>query len=260
MLKKALVLALLLVPTIAGAETPEEKGLAIAIDADRLDSGFGAYVVDAKLILTSRARDKSDRFFEMHTLEVNGDGDKRLVVFSQPRDIKGTVTLTYSHGLEADDQWVYLPGLSRTKRLAARDKTGPFMGSEFSFEDIGTWEVKKYTYRYLRDEVLDGRDCFVIENTPAYEFSGYTRQIEWVDKEIHQPRRLQFFDRNNLPLKTLVFENYKQYGGRWWRPDRMVMENHQTGNRSTIEWTDYRFGVELSVKNFTPDALARFSR
>jgi outer membrane lipoprotein-sorting protein len=63
-----------------------------------------------------------------------------------------------------------------------------------------------------------------------------------------------------LPLKTLVFENYKQYGGRWWRPDRMVMENHQTGNRSTIEWTDYRFGVELSVKNFTPDALARFSR
>jgi hypothetical protein len=86
MLKKALVLALLLVPTIAGAETPEEKGLAIAIDADRLDSGFRAYVVDAKLILTSRAGDKSDRFFEMHTLEVNGDGDKRLVVFSQPRD------------------------------------------------------------------------------------------------------------------------------------------------------------------------------
>lgn len=70
----------------------------------------------------------------------------------------------------------YLPALKRFKRVASSNKSGPFVGSEFAFEDLGSWEVKKYTYKYLRDDTLDGRRCFVVENTPAYEYSGYTRQ------------------------------------------------------------------------------------
>jgi len=58
-------------------------------------------------------------------------------------DVKGTVVLTFSHGLKPDEQWIYLPALKRVKRISSSNKSGPFMGSEFAYEDIGSWEVKK---------------------------------------------------------------------------------------------------------------------
>ena len=122
----------------AFAQSPEERGMEIALETERRDSGFGDYVVEGNMLLQSPDGGSGQRRFSMYTLEIESDGDKRLVEFHQPRDLEGMISLTFSHGLEADDQWLYLPALRRTKRLAARDKTGSFAGSEFSFEDIGT--------------------------------------------------------------------------------------------------------------------------
>lgn len=244
----------------AAAETPEEKGLAIALETERRDTGFGDYVVDGEMTLISASGERATRTLEMKTLEVDGDGDKRLVLFSRPQDVKGTVSLTYSHGLAPDDQWIFLPALGRTKRLAARDKTGSFMGSEFAFEDIGSWEVQKYTYRWLRDETIDGFDSYVVENTPAYEFSGYSRQEEWVRKDIYQPHKIVYYDTNGALMKTLRFEDYQQFLGQYWRPTTMVMKNHQNNNESTIAWSNYRFRTGLSESDFLPTSLTRASR
>ena len=205
------ILALLLCTAVAlpaAAETAEEKGLNIALETDRRDLGFGDYVVDGEMTLISANGDKATRVLEMKTLEQTDSGDKRLVLFYRPQDVKGTVSLTYSHGLEPDDQWIFLPALGRTKRLAARDKTGAFMGSEFAFEDIGSWEVEKYKYRWLRDDTLDNVDCFVVENTPAYEYSGYSRQEEWVRKDIYQPQKIMYYDLNGRLMKELNFHEY----------------------------------------------------
>ncbi len=256
----ALLTCLYLVSVPAIAETPEEKGLNIALETDRRDSGFGDYTVDGEMTLMSAGGERATRVLEMKTLEVTDDGDKRLVTFSRPQDVKGTVSLTYSHGLEPDDQWILPPALGRTKRLAARDKTGSFVGSEFAFEDIGSWEVKKYRYRWLRDEVVDGIDCYVVENIPAYEFSGYARQEEWVRKDIYHPLKIVYYDTNNRLLKTLHFNDYIQYNGKYWRPSEMVMENYQSGNKSIIQWSNYHFGTGLDENSFLPTGLARASR
>jgi hypothetical protein len=246
-----------LIPLPLSAETPEEKGLAIALETERRDKGFGNYTAEATMYLRDPHGGESVRYFRLHLLEVNGDGDKTLAVFEQPPDVAGTAVLTFAHGLEPDDQWIYFPALKRVKRIAAKNKSGPFVGSEFAYEDLGSWEVKKYTYRYLRDEVLDGHDCYVVENIPAYEYSGYTRQEEWVDKAIHQPRKILYYDRKNAPLKTLHFQDYNQYLGQYWRANEMRMENHQTGKSTRIVWKKYRFRVGLSEQDFTQSALAR---
>jgi hypothetical protein len=239
------------------AETPEERGLSIAIEVDARDSGYGNWVATAKMILRDKQGGEAVRTFRMMALEQKDDGDKTLAFFDRPADLAGTAVLTYSHALVPDDQWLYLPEVKRVKRISSQNKAALFMGSEFAYEDLSTWEVKKYKYKYLRDETLEGNDCFVIENTPAYLDSAYSKQIEWVDKQIYQPRRLDYYDRQGRLLKTMTFSDYQQYLGKHWRASGQLMQNHQTGKATQIVWGPYKFKTTIHESEFTPEALTR---
>jgi len=250
-------LLLCLLPLAAGAETPEEKALAIAMEADRRDSGFGDYTNDIKMILRNKQGQESTREIRSKTLEVDNDGDKILTIFDAPRDVQGTALLSFTHKEGPDDQWLYLPALKRVKRIASDNKSGPFMGSEFAYEDITSREVDKYTYKYLRDGQLDGMDVFVFERYPKDEKSGYTRQIIWLDKEHYKERKIDYYDRKDSLLKTLVFTDYNLYGDRFWRAHDMYMENHQTGKSTRLLQTNFRFNVGLTERDFDQNSLKR---
>lgn len=240
------------------AETPQEKGLRIAQETDARDRGFGDMTADMEMTLKNRAGDTSTRQIRNKTLEVEGDGDKTLSLFDQPADVKGTAMLTFSHGLEPDDQWLYLPALKRVKRIASRNKSGPFMGSEFAFEDLGSQEVEKYTYTYLREEPCgENWTCHVVERIPAYQYSGYSKQIGWVDTQEYRLVKVEFYDRKEDKLKTLIHNGYQEYIGHYWRPDQMVMENHQTGKSTTLNWSNYQFKTGLTKQDFNKNALKR---
>lgn len=98
-----LILAVLLAGSVF-AQTPEQKGLEIALETERRDSGFGDYVVDGHMTLQTAGDATGERRFTMYTLETKNDGDKRLVTFHEPKDLNGMISLTYSHGLQPDDQ------------------------------------------------------------------------------------------------------------------------------------------------------------
>lgn len=176
----------------APAQTPEERGQDIAREMERRNEGFVNSVHEASMTLKNRQGEESLRHFSLKTLEVSEDGDKEIGLFDNPPDVRGTAVLTYSHGLQPDDQWIFLPSLKRVKRISSANKTGPFVGSELAFEDIASWELSKFSYKYLQDAVVDEHDCLVVELRPAYEYSGYTRQIWWIDKSIYQARRWSF--------------------------------------------------------------------
>ncbi len=246
-----------LLPLTLQAETPEEKGLAIAVEADRRDTGFEDFTSELTMLLKNRQGEESLRYMRVRTLEVPEDGDKSLTIFDRPRDVQGTALLTFSHKTGPDDQWLYLPALKRVKRIASRNKSGPFMGSEFAYEDIASQEVEKYTYRYLRDEAYEGHVCFVIERDPVDKYSGYTRQVVWIDKAEYRPLKIDFYDRKNDPLKTLTFDDYQQYLDQYWRAGKMFMINHQTGKSTLLSWTNYQFRTGLSVADFNRTSLKR---
>ena len=233
------------------------RGLEIAQEHDRRDTGFKDSRAVMTMTLRNKRGDESVRHLRVKTLEMEGDGDKSMSVFDKPRDVKGTAMLTYSHGLRPDDQWLYLPSLKRVKRISSRNKSGPFMGSEFAYEDIGSQEVEKYTYNYLRDEVLNGVDCFVVEGRPAYEYSGYTRREVWYDKAEYRPMQVVFYDRKGSLLKTLSYRDYQQYLDKYWRAAEMYMENHQTGKSTTLAWSDYQFQTGLTARDFDKNSLKR---
>lgn len=239
------------------AESPEEKGLAIAVEADKRDNGWGDQIADMEMVLRNKQGEESRRTLRISTLEVQGDGDKSLTIFDDPKDVKGTAFLSYTHALVPDDQWLYLPALKRVKRISSANKSGPFVGSEFAYEDLTSQEVQKYSYKWLKDEPLDGKNCFVIERIPAYENSGYARQIVWMDQEIYQPRKVEFYDRKNSLLKTLTMKDYKQYLNQYWRPDSMHMVNHQTGKETSLIWKNYKFDNGLTDRDFDQNTLKR---
>lgn len=253
-----IISALLPLSTPLHAQTDAEaRGLEIAREADKRDTGFVDSIASMKMELKNQQGQSSVREVRSRTLEVIGDGDKSLTIFDSPPDIRGTASLTYSHALEPDEQWLYLPALKRVKRISSKNKSGPFMGSEFAYEDISSQEVEKYTYKYLRDETLDGIDCFVVERYPAYEHSGYTRQVVWINKQEYRPEKIDFYDRKNTLLKILNYSGYQQYLDKFWRADVMHMVNHQTGKSTTLSWSDYRFKTGLTEQDFSRNSLKR---
>jgi len=250
-------LLLLSLPFNALAQSPEERGLEIAVEADRRDTGFHDSTASMRMILRNRQGDESTREIRVRTLEQTDDGDRSLTTFDEPADVKGTNFLSFTHKTGPDDQWLYLPALKRVKRISSRNKSGPFMGSEFAYEDISSQEVEKYTYKYLRDEPCGELTCFVVERYPVDKYSGYSRQVAWIDQQEYRPQKIVFYDRKNAELKTLTYSGYRQYLDKYWRADEMFMQNHQTGKSTRLIWSDYRFQTGLSERDFDRNSLKR---
>jgi len=234
-----------------------KRGIEIAREADARDDGFADNQASLQMILKNRQGHTSTRLLRNRSLEVSNDGDKLLVLFDQPRDVKGTAFLVFSHGTGPDDQWLYLPALKRVKRIASNNKSGPFMGSEFAYEDLASQELDKYDYRFIGEETLDGTPTFVIERIPHDPKSGYARQVVWYDQAEYRLQKIDFYDRKNDKLKTLVYSGYQQYLGKYWRANRMFMQNHQTGKSTELLFEDYSFQTGLTERDFDRNSLKR---
>lgn len=255
------MMATLLPPTQADAQDAASRGYQVAAEADRSDRGFRDSRVSLRMILRNASGQSATRELEITTLELPDEniGDKSLILFSSPGDIDGTALLSHAQILQPDNQWLYLPALKRTKRISSANKSGPFVGSEFAFEDITGQELNKYEYTWLRAEQCGAFTCDVVERRPRYANSGYTRQIGWVDQTHHQPRKLEYYDRRGALLKTQTFDDYKLYSGRFWRPQAQRMINHQTGKSTELRFGDFEFGIGLRDRDFIKSALDRLS-
>ena len=234
-----------------------EKGLEIAVEAKSRDSGYGDFTARIKMTLKNKQGQKSVREMNVKTFEDSKLGEKSLVIFTGPPDIKGTALLSYSYLSEKDKQWVFLPSIKRVKRIASGNKTGSFVGSEFSYEDISPQQVEKYTYKYVRDEEYGGNNCFVIERYSKERRSGYSKQVIWFDKEEYRPLKVEHFDRKDALLKTLTIDGYQQYKEKFWRPDSSQMINHQTGKTTVLEFSEYQFSTGLKSRDFEKSVLDR---
>jgi len=235
------------------------KGFDIAARSDRSDRGFGDSDVKLTMVLRNANGDESSRSLRITTLEIpdESEGDKSLVFFDSPKDIQGTALLSFAKILEPDDQWLYLPALKRVKRISSANKSGPFVGSEFAFEDFTSLELNKYIYEYLDEMPCGEFTCDRVARFPRYENSGYTKQIAWVDHSVYQIRQVAFYDRRGDLLKTLHQNDYREYDGGVWRAHTLRMENHQTNKSTDLIYSDYAFKTGLDDGDFVKGRLSR---
>lgn len=247
----AVLAAVLLLSRPGQAETSEEQGLAIALEADRRGSGFNDFTADMEMVLRDGKGKENHRIIKTSVVETAADGDKSLTVFESPGDVRGTALLTHTHKVGDDDQWLYLPALKRVKRISTQNRSGSFMGSEFAYEDLGSRELEKYDFRYLTDETVAGRICRVVQLIPKdLENSGYSRILSWLDRDEYRIRKEEYYDKRERLLKTLSLEDYRQYLGFLWRAHRLRMVNHQNGKETDLLLSDFKFRTGLTERDF----------
>ena len=262
MIKVSLLTLSLLSSAVTPAQaTPSEqqssKGLEIAKEAKLRDFGWTDSKAEMEMTLRNKQGKSSVRKIRIKSKEMADDGDKSLTIFVQPRDVKGTAFLSFSHAVVADEQWLYLPALKRVKRISSASKSGPFMGSEFAFEDLASFEVEKYDYQFIEQQTVNGMESHLVKYTPNYKNSGYKYQLVWLDKKELRAHKIEFYDRKGSLLKTLTSTDYQRYLDTYWRPGLMTMVNHQTGKSTDLKWNNYHFKVGLSEKDFSKSGLKR---
>lgn len=238
----------------AASVSAEARGAQIAAEIDERASGYGDMTSSVTMELTNAHGQKSSRALRLRSLERADAGDYSLVIFDSPSDVQGTALLSHPKK-DGDDQWLYLPALKRTRRISSKNTSGPFMGSEFAYEDITGAEVDKFNWTLLAEEACGNMTCFKLESRPKYERSGYTRRVVWVDSGEYRVHKIDFYDRKDAKLKTLTYGDYRQYQGKHWRAHVWAMKNHQSGKNTVLSFSDFKFGNGYTERDFSKGAL-----
>lgn len=254
-----MVAALLALANPSGAATQDadDRGRSIAEEADRRGRGYGDFTARLTMTLVNRHGEERVRELTVQVLEAGESGERTLLAFESPPDLRGTRLLTHASPGETDARWLYLPALRRVKRVASSERSSAFLGTEFSYEDIGPEDPDDYSYRFVEPSVLEGVECWTVERFPRDAGSGYSRQRVWFDREAFRIRRIDYYSRDGDLLKTLTQDTFRLYEGRFWRPGRMEMRNHRTGALTRVEWTEVRVGVGLGEHDFDRSRLGR---
>ena len=179
------------------------------------------------------------------------DGEKKIMFFLAPSDVKDTSFLSYSYADgRSDDQWIYLPALTRVKRVASDKKNESFMGSDFTYDDMGTRHPSSDTHTVIRTEILDGRNCLVIESIPKEAKPTYAKTLAWVVENEWIGLKKEFYLPNGSVGKKLEITSYEKTDGVWVITD-MTMTNVDKGSSTRIQMLDVSFNNDLKDSVFT---------
>lgn len=248
MIKKIVITALVCSVTYA------IDSIDVAKKSFEIMSGYKNSISKTTMILKSKTGDENIRKLEIKKLEGNS-GDKSIITFLYPLDIKGTKLLSDEKIGSDDKQWLYLPALKRTKRISSRNKSGSFMASEFSYEDISSQNYKNYTYKGVAKLTSkDKKEYYQITRIPKDKNSGYSKQIVYVDTKSFLASFGEYYDKQNRLLKKVQFLEYQDING-IQRIKKMNMINVQNGKSSMLIWDEDKIGQSVKKKEFSKRAL-----
>lgn len=240
--------------SMLGAGLFAQSSVDIAKKSYEVISGYGSSVSKTTMVLKNAEGIENIRKLEIKKLETN-DGDRSLIVFLYPLDIKNTKLLSFEQIGGDDKQWLYLPALKRVKRISSSNKSGSFMASEFSYEDIASQNYKNYVYDgEARIINKDGQEYFQITRVPKDKNSGYSRQIVYIDTKSYLARFGAYYDKQNRLLKEVAFLEYKKLDD-LYRIQKIDMHNVQTGKSSLLILDEDKIEAGLKPYDFSKRAL-----
>jgi outer membrane lipoprotein-sorting protein len=190
----ALLALALALPLQAGAETPTGRQIMEWVD-ERDDGDDG--VSDMEMILIDKRGNQRVRSIRNFTKD-KGEDTQGIMFFLTPADVKDTGFLTYDYDdpEKDDDQWLFLPALKKTKRIASGDKSGSFMGSDFTYSDMSSRVLDRYEYSLMKETEVNGHAVWQVEaipNAKEQKETGYTKSILFVRKD------------NNVVVRSLIW-------------------------------------------------------
>lgn len=191
------------------------------------------------------------------TLQVWKQGrEKSAMVFLGPDDVRGTGFLTVDReDRDTDDMWLYLPDLDMTKEIDSDQKHQSFMGSDFTYDDMGDREIDDYTWTLLGEETYEGHHVYVVEGQAKDpQDEGYTKLVSWVRDDVWKNVKTEYYDLNGELKKVQTNSDIEEIGG-YWTITHLEMTNVQTDHRTVLELTDIQVNPGIPEDVFTADEL-----
>ncbi len=211
---------------------------------------------DLTMTLINKSGAQRVRVIKQFTKDL-GDVEKSIMFFVSPADVKNTSFMSWTYDSDQnDDQWIYLPALKKTKRISSDSKSDYFMGSDFTYDDLGDRKLEDDTHKLLREETLDGKECYVVESVSKDEDYMYFKTLVWVDKSNFIGVQKEFYDEDEDLLKILTIKEVEEISGIWVITNS-EMKNVQKTHRTTMVLSNVQINTGMSASKFTERIMMR---
>ncbi len=186
------------------------------------------------------------------------NGEKKIMFFLSPADVKNTSFMTWSYddATKSDDQWIYLPALKKVKRITSDSKGDYFMGSDFTYDDLGDRHPSDDNHTILGEELIDGKETIIIESVPKDEDYMYARTVTWVVKDSWIGLKKEFYDEDDELLKILTVNGQESFGDVIVLT-KVIMKNIQKNQFTMMEFSDVQIDKGIPNNKFTERIMKR---
>jgi outer membrane lipoprotein-sorting protein len=211
---------------------------------------------DLTMTLINKSGDQRVRKIKQFTKDL-GNVEKSIMFFLSPADVKNTSFMSWAYDSDqSDDQWIYLPALKKTKRISSDSKSDYFMGSDFTYDDLGDRKLEDDTHKLLREETIDGKECYVIESLSKDEDYMYSKTMVWVNKSNFIGVKKEFYDEDEDLLKVLAIKEVEEISGIWVITNS-EMKNVQKNHRTTMVLNNIQINTGMSESKFSERMMMR---
>jgi len=186
-----------------------------------------------------------------------GKDTRKLMGFKKPMDIKGTSFLSweYDEPSKDDDKWLYMPALRKVRRISGASTNDYFMGSDFTYDDMGDRNVDEDEHNLIGEETVDGHDCWKIKSIPKEDDSLYDEKLLWVSKDAHKTIKAEYYDAQGL-IKTYTVEDLREHQG-FWTVFKMKMENHREKHTTLMTLSNLEYNAGVDNGFFSVNTISR---
>lgn len=216
--------------------------------------GHDDYRVDLEMALVRPNRKEYLRKMKAFYKEIDTNKELTLIIFDIPKDVKGFKTLVHSSISEEDNQWIYIPGINATKRIANNNKSGSFMGSEMANEDLGLMNLFKYRFEYLKEAIHKGQECHVIRSYPKNKYSGYKYVDIYISKKDFLPLYQDYYNKKEVLFKSLNV-TWKRFKDKFWLIETSFIENRLNKRKTRLVRSNFQFGESFENAFFDSENL-----
>jgi len=191
-----------------------------------------------KMILIDKKGNEETRKLRRYSRKGKNDLFKYLLVFDKPKGVKGVALLTWQNKNKDDDQWMYLPALSKIKRIAKGGNKNYFMGTDYAFEDLVSENKNKFRYEKQANKIIDGNECYVIDVYPntkqMKKASGYKYRALYIRKDIFFTVQIDYFSKRGKYIKQQKLLELEKIKGQMYRAKISIMDNLKEKHKTKI--------------------------
>jgi outer membrane lipoprotein-sorting protein len=208
----------------------------------------------SKMIIVNEKGEMREREILTYTAEIKGIR-KSLIKFLEPADVKDTSFLHIENPKGEDEQFLYIPAIKKTRRIAGSQRSSSFMGSDFSYSDFEKRDVDAGEHSLIKEENYNGQDVYVVESIPRDE-PDYSKFVQWIRKDNFVPVRVDFYDKKGNLIKRLEVEKLENIDG-YWISTKTVMQSLTKNKKTVIEIIEIKNNIEIPEKYFLPQNLGK---